>query len=292
MDKIIKFYKDSEKIVFKTSFKLRKGYDSLSDIYIDTLELLIREISWDWEIISDHEIILPSDFDLFSFEKLIKKAQFSLQETQQLELEDIGFRPQLTEKSFKRKSKLPVYLTKDLKDYIRDATFLKLGERIIEDNRESPSVEMLIRKAVEYLNIRNSDKAVAISFNKFCSLLEWHNKILGCLNLKYKGIDRLDFLRKHRDERILEIYNTVFGKSTPLEGTTVDGWLIVDAARLYEIIYKFGTRNQKGVFYLDRHYVIRPFRSEYILILKKSYLDSLMDEEFVYFSIRRINEGN
>lgn len=292
-------------IILETAFILRKGADSWGDIVIDSLESALKSLDcWDdvTEMLTSNRLKVDAIIPLEILKKKLEKWGFTILEevTQKIGLSSIVEKELQENKEIKvskRKrvpsrfgGKTPEILGLDLKDYFKEGKTFKLMEKLIE-GIPSATIDEALKKTLGYLQIRGTDKTVAYHINAFTSAFEISNRIIIRMHELFKKENRLDFLKKRRTQNIMSIYEVVYSQSEELTvGQKIqvenDEWLVVDSHRLYELVYKFGTQNNKAYFQYGKHLLFKPYRSEYILILRQDIYDACEDREIIRFNIK------
>lgn len=199
-------------------------------------------------------------------------------------------KPVIEEKSkffLNRKSELPTIIALDLKNYIKEGRLFKGKEQIIEGAKwYEITVSSTLNKLMAVYDKSKLKDANVIPIKQFLSEYEIINRLLPKLPEEFKGKKIIDFLSTRRNDCIIDIYKSLFriDKEKSVGELLSNGFTFVDANRVYELIYKFGTQNRKAYYIYKDWYVMKPYKWDFVVIINIGYLNSLRDNEIIYFT--------
>jgi len=185
----------------------------------------------------------------------------------------------------------PEIIALEIKDYIRFGKEFKLYEDLMKGGNEKPLlVGMILERTLKNFSFKGKDFCF-MSLSKFCTYLEKINRIIPQVPLNFKGIGYEEFLFTHREEWLSKEYEIVY-KTQDIQKKSVgsdisvfgEKWSVVNGVRLYELIYKFGSRNSKAFFRFNGFFVLKAFKSNLVLFVREKKLFELDDGYLINFS--------
>jgi hypothetical protein len=290
VDKRVFINRIGDYLELKTGFRLLLGYSAHEDSVCNLFESIIDKLDFEIEekqLIDERTVRLLTKLEPSLIGILLQKYNFN--PILGVPTESLAHQEPLdtkTTRSFhgeKTDQKSLVFLGLDIKSYVKDGSLLRLNEKIADC--PPLTVDTVLGVFLKSLIFKPSDRVIAISMIDFVSGVETSNKVLIRLNSSFKGEDRLLFLSKRRTSELIKTYSDVFVYERDVN-EIVDGWRIVDAAKIYNFLYKFGTKNKKAYFASDRYYILKPFRSDYVLFLRRDIVDKMDDKEMLTIQIR------
>lgn len=277
----------------QTSFYLGRSGHPGNDGKFGCFEAALHSLDIYPEAFYDNYFFLPkqSEINIGVFKQQLKRWKFEVVEGGLLlEIKSLPVEKKVETKKFiiPKKNELPTILALDLKNYVREGTLFKGNEQIIDSvNWFRLTVNSTLNKLMDSLYSTSFSSACIISMKKFLSQYEIENKLLPQLPENFKGKSILDFLSTRRTSEILQIYSklSIQDKQKNVGDTLSNGFIFVDANRIYDLIYKFGTQNKKAYFIYRNLYVLKPYRWDYVVFINIAYLNSLDNNAMVTFSL-------
>jgi len=301
-DKTLKLRNLEDAVLVTASFPLRVGANSWSDIQIDSIERAIKSLDREIQIIDSINTFRVENVDCKELQEKLIKWGFKpeIEDTILEEPKDVKIsRKKNITKNVKIDS--PKILALDLNFLVKEGKPFKTYERLF-DSESCPTVGEILKKTVDRLKIKNTDRAIAIFVVDFVSILEYENKILSRVIAFFKNFSREEFIEKHRNELMKKIYREFYelsdkikgvNKSIKLEeikaGTRIvlgnEQWLVVDGHKIYDLIYKFGSQTSRSIYHYKNFLILKPYRGDFIFIINKDYLVTFKDEELIEFKL-------
>jgi len=260
-------------IILTTQFSLSASANAGMEATINLLDWAITSSNAESELMSDHELFVKVESKDTFFNKL-KKCGFTLKEGRKLRL-PLKETPHPESIVLNERPK-NCYITLKKTDLSRLAQGkpFKGFETVL--SYPFLSVEQTINRTLKTISTKTSS---AFSLVDFTSRVEEVNRILCKLPQDFKGVDRLDFIKTRRTIQVNQLYIELYEKypdchTGQIVSLDSGDWTIVDGHRLYDLVYKFGTKNSKVVHRYNGNLVFKGFRGDYIFMIDEQILNS------------------
>lgn len=286
---------DLYNLKIQTGFTFSKGYSAKNDVICDLFIAVANSI--EYEIVKgDGDYVIVSNFgfsgSLLMFQidvirKAFEKHGFHVVwgEKKNNSVEPL-VKDSVSPKVDRKNPKVLSFLVSELKSYVQNGQPVKIQERVVSFLPET-RIELVLSKFFKGLSTKGLGRSFAVPLKEFSSEVEKVNKFLVRLNDSFKGEERLDFLTKRRTEDLMKIHKELFTSNFEV-GTLIDGWLIVDSARIYNYLYKFGSRNRKMYIEGERFVILKPSKLDFVVFLDKVMLSQLDDKQTIEIVIRSL----
>lgn len=268
MTKEVSIFPFEDEVIISSSFVLYRGHSAWEDAVSDSFKTIIRSFDED-AVYDDKQVSLIPEVNLeelkAKFEKYgftVKEKKFSL--TEKLTEEQANTAPTET-LVFNETLQL-----KDIQNYIDKGREFNPLVRIGATARLGD----IVKKTFDSYKFEDKD-FYFIPIGEFVELVEKANKFILRLSPKFKGNPSLDKLLEWRTGDYSKVYKEIYKKypaETLQAGQILDGYEIIEGFRMYIYLYKFGSKNIKHYGRYNDWIFLKPFRWDYILFIKRSFL--------------------
>jgi hypothetical protein len=277
--------------IVKTHFCLGNVEDYRQSALFERLEAALHSLDLFGIIYYENYFYLDKDcVDLDSLITTLKRWKLSVKKVEKIEIIENDVKKENVKikkkEDIKVDTTLPTILALDLKEYIKTGVLFKSNEKIVENSQTETTIFTAFNNVLDAL-ITKEITAVLIPVRIFLSNFEFQNKILPKLPEAFKDKPILDFLSTRRTEDIINVYKslTVEDKKKGVGEKTSNGFTFIDANRIYDIVYKFGTQSKKAFFIYKNLYIMKPYKWDYVILIDIIYLNSLRNNELISFSL-------
>jgi hypothetical protein len=247
------------------------------DALVNLLDLAIVSCEAESTVVSGYEIlVIPPDE--IAFCKKLAACGFTVVKHQRVALQLKMSKPREPIRlNVKPKNSYITLSVSDLKQLALGPPF-KGFETVI--SKPFLSVEQILDTTIKTISTKSSS---VFSMIDFISRIEEANRILCRFPQFFKDTDRKTFVHKRRNEELAKVYDEFFeSNEDPIAGSIVTlssgDWSIVDGHRIYDLIYKFGSKNDKVVYKHKNSSIFRAFRGDFVFMVEDSLLKSTETE--------------
>jgi hypothetical protein len=246
-------------------------------ILSEYVDWAIRDYNAFSEPISETEALICVE-NKQGFLSFLKKCGFTIQFSKKLNLKIKIKQKEIIPLRCKPKNSYITLQLQDLSEYFNGKGF-KGFETLLENPKIT--VEKVIENALSTITTRGSSAFTTVDF---ISRIEETNRLLCRLQADIKTGTRLDFLKTRRTPELYAVYEELYSYDLEFEAGEVvtlssGDWTLIDGHRIYDLIYKFGTKNAKICHKYKDKLLFRSFRGDFVFMLDESVLENQQEKE-------------